>query len=93
MTALQRAKKLMSSDLFEAGSAPAREELLVAAVTEAENAAAAAVLADVVRLLRHCGKLNTSARLVEALERDRQNVRKGQETEFPALRAAVPLPV
>lgn len=69
-----------------------QEDFIAAAIEEAENAAVAAALADVVRLLRHCGKNDTASRLIHALEADRVKVRQGHDTEFPALRAAVPLP-
>lgn len=95
MTPMERANQLIDELVDE----PTQEEAIAyrdsiaAAIEEAENAAVAAALADVVKLLRHSGKIDTAARLVHCLEEDRQKVKKGFETAFPNLRAAVPLPV
>jgi uncharacterized protein YbaA (DUF1428 family) len=48
-------------------------------------------LADAARLLKRTGS-QKAAKMVEALREDTRRVREGQATQFPALRAAVPLP-
>lgn len=91
MTAKERAIKIVKDVSGE--DAITVMKTMIASIEEAENAAVAAALADVVKLLRHSGKIDTAARLVHCLEEDRQKVKKGFETAFPNLRAAVPLPV